>query len=132
MKNLIAVNLRPDGMNAAPQIEFDQARAEALTGDQVGFRVRWLSNTYDPEADDAFSSVERIIGQTQTDAWESKRDWLKNKIIGNPKATDTYTVEQLQQMKMVGVYVKIEPEELRGTVLDAILSEDSQLKAVNN
>lgn len=30
--------------------------------------------------------------------------WLADKIIGEPKATDTYTVQELKDMGMVGVY----------------------------
>lgn len=32
------------------------------------------------------------------------KKWLEGKVLGKPKATDTYTVEDLEGMGMVGVY----------------------------
>jgi hypothetical protein len=67
--------------------------------------MRWLSNTYDPTRPDAFLyGPSRIADETQEEAYRSWHRWLKGKTIGKPKATDTYTTQELQKMHMVGVY----------------------------
>lgn len=102
------------GNNRPSRIEFEQDHAEALTGDRAGFKVRWLSNTYNPKGSNAEMCVARSFNESQEEAWQHHQNWLKGKIIGDPKATDYYTVEQLKAQNMVGVYIKCEPEELRG------------------
>lgn len=66
----------------------------------------FLSNTYNPNAEDAFTYVRRRPHETPTEAWQHKLEWLSDKIIGEPQATEHYTVEQLKAMNMVGVYSK--------------------------
>jgi hypothetical protein len=67
--------------------------------------MRFLSNTYNPEAPNAyFLGACRCFNQTQEEAYQQWMRWLKDKIIADPKATETYTVEQLKHMNMVGVY----------------------------
>ena len=36
--------------------------------------------------------------------WQHHLDWINQNIIGLPKATDTYTVDQLVGMRMIGIY----------------------------
>lgn len=62
--------------------------------------LRWISNTTDP----AKGKPEYISIRD----WQDATDWLRGKIIGEPKATDTFTVEQLKAMDVVGVYVEDE------------------------
>lgn len=62
---------------------------------------KWLSNTYDPSRIDA-GSYDFQRNDT------NYSNWLRDKLIGPPQATDKYTVEQLQRMNMVGVYTKQE------------------------
>ena len=57
-------------------------------------KLKWITNTYVPN--DGREDPER------------HRQWLKDKIIGEPKASEKYTVEQLKEMGLVGVYVKEE------------------------
>lgn len=52
--------------------------------------LKWLTNMVDPK--------ERVT----IDA--AKKLWLKGKVLGDPKATYKYTVEELKRMDMVGVY----------------------------
>ncbi len=56
--------------------------------------MKWVSNTSDP----------RQYGFTPEDEKESQ-EWLKGKIIGDPKQTDYYTAEELREIGVVGVYV---------------------------
>lgn len=67
--------------------------------------MRWITNTYDPSKPDAWISIIPLPGQTHKEAEESHKKFLRNKIIARPKATDAFTVEQLEAMDMVGVYV---------------------------
>jgi hypothetical protein len=67
-------------------------------------QLRFLSNTYDPKQPDASYTCPRMSDQTQQQAWESHARWLADKIIGDPQATEWYTVDQLKSMHMVGVY----------------------------
>lgn len=115
-------------MNKQPEISFHQARAESRTGDAVGFRVRFLSNTYDPKDPKARLYQVHAFYESPESAWQHHQKWLNGKIIADPCATDTYSVEQLKAMKMVGIYAKVEPEEPMGAALDAVLSDDSPLK----
>lgn len=39
--------------------------------------------------------------------WQRHLDWIKANIIGPPKATDHYTVEQLEAMNMIGLYAPL-------------------------
>ena len=66
--------------------------------------MRWLTNTYNPSKPDYWMSIIPFHGQTYEEAEKMQRDFLQNAVIGRPKATDKYTVEQLEVMGMVGVY----------------------------
>jgi hypothetical protein len=37
------------------------------------------------------------------------KEWIKDKVIGDPQASEVFTVEQLKEQGMVGVYL---PERL--------------------
>lgn len=67
--------------------------------------MKWLTNHYMPK-DPSFKidPYERGVSRREQILWE--REWLKDKIIGRPKATDAYTVEQLEEMEYVGVYAR--------------------------
>jgi hypothetical protein len=66
--------------------------------------MRWLSNAHNPEDPYASMYVVRLFPQSQEEAWRSHLDWLRDKVIGKPKETEKYTVEELEEMEMVGVY----------------------------
>ena len=68
--------------------------------------MRFLTNLYDPTAFNAEQMIATEVGQTREEALKSQNSWLNDKIIGDPKATDDYTVAELQQQNMVGVYAK--------------------------
>ena len=68
--------------------------------------LRFLSNTHDPKDKFAPTFVARRFDETQEEAWHWHLEWLKGKVIGDPKATEAYTVAQLKEMGMVGVYAQ--------------------------
>jgi len=66
--------------------------------------MEWLTNTYDPKKPEAIQYVVRSPGETQEQAWQRLQHFLTDKTIGEPKASEAFTVEQLKEMNMVGVY----------------------------
>jgi hypothetical protein len=66
--------------------------------------MKWLTNIYDPSRPDAQLHVYSGPKEDRDRAWKDHLAWLKDKVILEPQATDTYTVEQLEEMGMVGVY----------------------------
>lgn len=70
---------------------------------------RFLSNIHDPKDPNArmyFTlSVEASLGIRRADfEWQNHLDWIAKNSIGKPKATDAYSVEDLEKMGMVGIY----------------------------
>lgn len=66
--------------------------------------MKFLSNIYDPTLPDA---KERTFYSSQENRDEQWKDWLKwvgRNIMGRPKRTEFYSVEQLEAMGMVGLY----------------------------
>jgi hypothetical protein len=68
--------------------------------------LRFLSNTHDPKDPHAKMYIAHRFDQTQEEAWHYHCEWLKGKVIGKPQATSAYTVEELEKMGMVGVYIE--------------------------
>jgi hypothetical protein len=50
------------------------------------------------------STVYCMYGETHQQALERERKFRKRLIQGSPKATTTYTIEQLEDMGMIGLY----------------------------
>lgn len=72
-----------------------------------GLLGRHLSNISDhrrPHADKLFCYCSRDDPQARYAAWASHLDWINRNRIGPPKATDSYTVEQLEAFGMIGIY----------------------------
>ena len=67
--------------------------------------LRFLSNTHDPKDKNFQMYVARSFHETQEQAVARHLEWLKGKVIGDPQATEAYTVAQLKEMGMVGVYM---------------------------
>ena len=74
-------------------------------------RLKWLSNIYDPKLPHQEMYITRRIDETPQEAlyWHNK--WLEGKIIGEPEASDTYSVLEMIEQGLVGVYVYVEVEE---------------------
>ena len=70
--------------------------------------MKFLMNIYNPELPDVYRTVLRSFEETQEEAWQHHLNWLQGKIIGDPVATEFYTVEQLKAMNLVGVYAEDE------------------------
>lgn len=67
----------------------------------MGVRLRWVSNTGE--------YVCRMHTETQQEAVDAYDRWIEGKVIGEPQATEAYTVKELEAMGMRGVYI-VEPE----------------------
>lgn len=67
--------------------------------------MKFLSNIYNPALEDAKYKLLVPLGSNRETEWQRLLVWLEGKIITDPKATKTYSVEQLKTMSMVGVYV---------------------------
>lgn len=71
---------------------------------------QWLTNTNDPNR--AESKIMHVYShhamqagfQEMNREWQQHLDYLRDKEIGLPKASRTYSVGQLVGMNMVGVY----------------------------
>jgi hypothetical protein len=59
--------------------------------------LQWLTNIIDPRPAQKLGIAEP--------------DWLKNKVVGEPKASARYTVEDLKEIGFVGVYVETDGDE---------------------
>jgi hypothetical protein len=68
-------------------------------------KLKWLSNTADPNSPDFASSILCLDGQSYAQAVANRRAWLSDKYIGSPKATEVLSVQELENMGLVGVYV---------------------------
>ena len=76
-----------------------------------GRGLRHISNIYDPTRQDAKVWVAYGAYETQDEAWQRIQRFLADKVIGRPKATKKYTVEQLEAENFVGVYAAANDEE---------------------
>ena len=71
----------------------------------------WIINTHDPkDVEGAKRNLRLSMEDFSTPdgrerAWQRHLEWLEDKAIGDPQATPSYTVEELKQMGVVGVYV---------------------------
>jgi hypothetical protein len=79
--------------------------------------LRYICNEYDPARPDAkkmmrLDKEEMHDLQGQEQAWQRKQEWLKGKVIGEPQATSSCSVEELKKIGMVGIYIEEESNEL--------------------
>lgn len=72
--------------------------------------MKFLSNIYNPKEPDAKRMLVLSLDETRETAWKHHLEWLQDKVIGDPQATKFYTMEQLKDMKMVGVYEQLTDE----------------------
>lgn len=77
----------------------------------------WLTNT----RVDGEKYAVRMMGQSQEDASQIYRDWLRDKTIGEPKSTSSYSAEQLKAMGYVGVYCTREQQEAYAALVSHLL-----------
>ena len=73
--------------------------------------MKHLSNIFDhrlPKTRDTFTGFTyhewREGPQAIERAWLRHLEWINQNVIGPPKATDYYTVEQLKASGMIGIY----------------------------
>ncbi|MEM1368490.1 MAG: hypothetical protein AAGG02_10820 [Cyanobacteria bacterium P01_H01_bin.15] len=67
--------------------------------------MRFLTNHANPETFKPWDLI-RGFEQSEEDALREFESWLKDKIVGEPRATESYSVEELKDMGMVGIYAK--------------------------
>jgi hypothetical protein len=63
--------------------------------------LKWITNHHPDER-----NVIIEFGQSREEAVRHQREWLRDKVIGEPQGTEHYTVEKLKAMGLVGVYVE--------------------------
>lgn len=102
---------RVSGLGAAEHKNFDDTLGRLDIGlidmkESQEHKLRWLSNLYDPDRFDAIENISLYPNQSQAAAWRAQQNWLKDKVIGVPKATEAYTVKELQAFHMVGIYLR--------------------------
>lgn len=84
----------------------------------MGEAGRFLSNIYDHRKPDAegkhtYSHHAMFCGlETMKWEWRHHLEWIDRNVIGRPKATEKYTVEELEKMGMIGIYAKLEDGEI--------------------
>lgn len=61
--------------------------------------MKWTSNT---GGDGKY--ISRRVEETQKEATEAYWKWRRQFTQGGPQATETYSVEELEQQGMVGLY----------------------------
>lgn len=66
--------------------------------------MKFLTNTYDPNREDAKQMLSILDGESRDAAWQRYQRYLSDKIIGLPQATESYTQRELVRMNLVGVY----------------------------
>ena len=77
---------------------------------------RHLSNIYDHRLPNAEMYLVHDFHTTMAGPEDCHEDWLRHlewinrNVIGRPKATEAYTVEQLEAMGMIGIYAPLESE----------------------
>lgn len=69
---------------------------------------RHLSNIYDHRKLDARMYHTQMAGpEAMGQDWLQHLEWIRRNIIDRPKATETYTAEQLEAMGMIGIYAPL-------------------------
>lgn len=71
---------------------------------------KFLTNTPDPNGEYgralfAYSNHAQDCGQSAMDSeWQHHLNYIKEHVVGPPKGTEKWTVEQLQEQGMIGIY----------------------------
>ena len=67
--------------------------------------LKYCGNTHNPEAENAMMYHVYSGEEDRFTSWNNHLEWLKQFTIGEPSATDYFTVEELKAMDMVGLYL---------------------------
>lgn len=67
--------------------------------------MKFLTNIHNPSDKNAKLYISLRPHETLKEAVTNHLEWLKGKVIGEPQATEAYTVAQLKEIGMVGVYM---------------------------
>lgn len=63
--------------------------------------MKWLTNASKEVSE---FTVVRVLGESYSDTIQQEFEFRKGKIFGRPKATETYSVEQLEAQGLIGIY----------------------------
>lgn len=72
--------------------------------------MEWITNLYDPHRADAkllhCYSYESVVSgnDAMEKEWQQHLAWINKHTIGTPKASKVFSVEELEEMDMVGIY----------------------------
>lgn len=86
--------------------------------------MRWLTNMRDPRLDDA---IKRVIThmleefgkyETPEQAHQRELEYIEGRILGEPMATRKYSVVELKNMGLIGVYEDDENGEVVSNPID--------------
>ncbi len=69
--------------------------------------LRFFLIINDPKGKNAKMFMALRYEESREEAWVNYLKWLEGKIIGDPQATETYTVDELKEMGFVGVYMPL-------------------------
>lgn len=75
--------------------------------------MKWITNIYGPKEPDA-----SMVPMPRFVTRQSYREWLEDKVIGEPKATAECSVEQLKAMNIVGVYEVESDQQIQTAEID--------------
>jgi hypothetical protein len=73
-------------------------------------RLQWLTNLNldNPPLLNVYSETDGVEYhyrlETESEALRARQQWLRGKVIGEPRASAEYTVEELQKWGLVGIY----------------------------
>lgn len=71
--------------------------------------LKWIGNMPDPRNPQNWvASIALSSNPDLGEAIQSQQTWLKDKVIGQPKPNDHYTVAQLEKLGFVGIYAEDE------------------------
>lgn len=68
--------------------------------------MKHISNIYNPCLPDARQHFISVVNMDSELQWREYLKWVYSNEVGDPQATDTYTVTELKVMGMIGVYKK--------------------------
>ncbi len=98
----------------------EEKQSDRAIGEIFAIPGRFLSNIFDPCSPNArmyltYSYHAFCCGAKAMDAeWQQHIDWVNENIICLPKATKTYTQQQLIAMDVVGIYARTTVERVGG------------------
>lgn len=67
-------------------------------------KLKWLTNG---PREPSLTNLAKFPQQDAKFALKEELEWRRDKVIGRPKATRKYSVEELEAQDMVGIYMEV-------------------------